>query len=102
VFAAGAAAVTLAGWWLLPVFAAAWVRVLPRTKAEPATCALGAAVGWALLVAWDGVRGPVSTLARRAGGVFHLPGWAFVLITLLFAALLGATAAMAAEKSRIR
>lgn len=98
VFAAGAAGVTLAGWWLLPALAAAWVRVLPRGKAEPATCALGAALGWALLLTWDAVRGPAGTVARRAGGVFFLPGWGFVLLTLLFAALLGASAAAAAGK----
>lgn len=101
-FAACAAAVTLVGWWLIPVLAAVWVRGLPRAGSQIMTCGFGATLGWALLLAWDAARGPAGTLARRAGGVLLLPGWGFVALTLLFAALLGATAAIAAGKSRIR
>jgi hypothetical protein len=102
-FAICAAAVTsLAGWWLIPVLAALWMRVLPRTELPATTCGLGAASGWAVLLLVDEAQGPASTLARRAGGVFLLPGWAFVGLTLLFGALLASTAAIVAGKSRRR
>jgi hypothetical protein len=91
-----AVATTVAGWWLIPVLAALWVRVLPRMHSPASTCGLGAASGWAVLLLVDAAQGPVGTLARRTGGVFLLPGWAFVGLTLLFGALLAATAALAA------
>jgi hypothetical protein len=100
-FAISAAAATLlGGWWAIPLLAALWVRVLPRATAS--TCALGAALGWALLLAWAAVDGPVGTVARRVGGVFLLPGWGFVALTLIFAALLAASAAIAARRARIQ
>jgi hypothetical protein len=102
-FAIGAAVATsLGGWWLIPVLAALWVRVLPRTDLPATTCGLGAASGWAVLLLVAAAQGPAGTLARRAGGVFLLPGWAFVGVTLLFGALLASTAAIVAGKSRSR
>jgi hypothetical protein len=103
VFALCAAAATaVAGWWAIPVLAALWMRVLPPEAATATICALGAASGWALLLAWDGAHGPIGTLARRVGGVFMLPGWGFVGLTLLFAALLAAAGAAVAGRTRIR
>lgn len=101
-FAACTSAVTVVGWWLIPVLAAVWVRVLPRGGARAVTCGLGAACGWALLLVWDAACGPAAAVGRRVGGVFQMPGWAFVALTLLFAALLGMTGAIAAGKSRSR
>jgi hypothetical protein len=99
VFALCAAAATaVGGWWTIPVLAAVWVRVLPRDAATATLCALGAASGWALLLAWDAAHGQVGAVARRVGGVFMLPGWGFVALTLLFAALLAATAAAVARR----
>ena len=97
-----AAATAVAGWWTIPVLAVVWMRALPRHAATATICALGAASGWALLLAWDAAHGPVGTVARRVGGVFLLPGWGFVGLTLLFAALLAATAAAAARRARVR
>ncbi len=97
-----AAATAVAGWWAIPVLAAVWMRVLPRDAATATICALGAASGWALLLVWDAAHGPVGTVARRVGGVFLLPGWGFVGLTLLFAALLAGAAAAAAGRARIR
>lgn len=99
-FALCTAAVTaLGGWWAIPLLTAVWVRGLPPDTARATLCAVGAASGWALLLAWDAAHGPVGTVARRVGGVFLLPGWGFVGLTLLFAALLAATAAVAAGRS---
>jgi hypothetical protein len=101
IFALCAAAGTaIAGWWTIPVLAAVWMRMLPRTAATATICGLGAASGWAPLLAWDAMHGPAGTVARRVGGVFQLPGWGFVGLTLLFATLLAATAAAAAGRGR--
>lgn len=61
---------------------------------------LGATLGWALLLGWTAVEGPVGLVARRAGGVFLVPAWGFVLVTLLFPALLSGAAARAARPPR--
>jgi len=97
-----AAATAVAGWWAIPVLAAVWARVLPGATATATTCGLGAASGWALLLVWDAAHGPVGAVARRVGGVFQLPAWGFVGVTLLFAALLAATAAAAARRDHVR
>jgi hypothetical protein len=97
-----ALATSLAGWWLIPVLAAVWVRAFPRTDLPATTCGLGAASGWGLLLLVNAAQGPAGMVARRAGGVFLVPGWAFVGLTLLFGALLASTAAIVAGKSRRR
>jgi hypothetical protein len=97
-----AVATAVAGWWAIPVLAAVWTRVLPPRAATGTICALGAASGWALLLAWDAAHGPVGTVARRVGGVFLLPAWGFVGLTLLFAAILAAAAAATARRGPVR
>jgi hypothetical protein len=92
--------VSAVGWWLVPVLAAVWVRVLPRAGGRAVTCGLGAACGWASLLTWDAASGPAGAVARRVGGLFLMPGWAFVAVTLLFGGLLGATGAIAASRTR--
>jgi hypothetical protein len=98
VFAGLVAAGTVAvGWWTVPVLAAVWVRVAPRARGAVRACMLGAALGWAFLVGWTAVEGPVELLARRAGGVLELPGWGLLVATLLFPALLAGAAARVAQ-----
>lgn len=91
----------LAGWWLIPAMAILWVRALPRSS-SPGACAAGSTLGWLLLLGWDALRGPVAVLAQRVGGVFVMPGWMFTVVTLLFAALLAASGALAATGPRTR
>ena len=97
-FAVCTAAVSAVGWWLIPVLAAVWVRVLPRVGAQAVTCGLGAAGGWALLLLWDAASGPAGEVARRVGGVFLVPAWVFVALTLLFGAVLGTLGAIVAGR----
>ena len=98
-FAAATATVSvIAGWWLIPVLAAVWVRVVPRTTASASELAVGAALGWAGMLAWGATQAPLGNVARRVGGVFHMPGWVFVLATLGFAAALAGLAAAAARR----
>jgi hypothetical protein len=98
VFGGAVAAGTLAaGWWTVPVLAAAWVRVAPRPRWAVRTCMLGAALGWGMLLGWSALKGPVDLLARRAGGVFGMPDWGLFVATLLFPALLAGAAARVAQ-----
>ncbi len=91
----------LAGWWLIPGMGMLWVRALPRSG-SPVACAAGSAMGWLVLLGWDALHGPVAVLAQRVGGVFLMPGWMFTVVTLLFAALLAASGALAAKGPRTR
>jgi hypothetical protein len=92
--AAGTAAV---GWWTVPLLAALWVQVVPRLRHPVRTCVLGGALGWALLLGWTALHGPVGVVAQRVGGVLRLPGWGLILVTLLFPAVLAGAAARAMQ-----
>ena len=97
-----AAATAAAGWWAVPVVAAGWVRVASRHRTPVRTCIAGATIGWTLLLGWGALQGPVEAVARRAGGAIGLPPWGFVLVTLLFPALLAGAAAQVARPSALR
>jgi len=62
--------------------------------------AAAAAAGWALLLVWTGSQGPLGSLVDRLAGVFMVPGWALLLITCLFPALLAGSAATLASDLR--
>ncbi|HUR93022.1 MAG TPA: hypothetical protein VMY76_00465 [Gemmatimonadales bacterium] len=89
------------GWWTVPIIAAVWLRALPRWSSAR-SCMLGAALGWAGLLGWTAVRGPVDLVARRVGGVLELPVWGLPLLTLVFPALLAGLAARAVRSSPTR
>jgi hypothetical protein len=102
-FAVSTAVVSLVGgWWLIPVLAAVWVRVLPRRWTSAPGCAVGAALGWGTILLWASTEAPIATAGRRVAGIFHLPGWAFAAVTLGFAAALAGFAAAAAKPTSIR
>lgn len=86
------------GWWGVPAVAAAWafwVRRGGRSRVAPAgIAAAGAALAWALLLAWTAARGPLVQLARTLGAVVGVPGAVLVVLTLAFSALLAWSAAM--------
>lgn len=94
-----AAATALAGWWTVPLLAVVWSRVVARERRPALAGMLGAALGWGFLLGWAAYRGPVELVALRAGGVFNLPAWGFVLATLVFPALLAGTAVLATRPS---
>ena len=91
----------LAGWWTVPLIVAVWVWLSPAAGSPVRRAMLGAALGWALLLGWTALQGPIGPLARRAGGLIGLPGWGLVLVTLLFpAALAGLVAVVIRGGSR--
>ncbi|UCC82739.1 MAG: hypothetical protein JSW46_17490 [Gemmatimonadota bacterium] len=80
-------------WWTVPVVAAIWGAATAYSRKPWRSAALVAAAAWALLLAVSGTRGPLLELAGLLGGIFGLPGFATVLLTLIFPALLAWSAA---------
>ena len=81
------------GWWAVPVVAAVWGLATPVKKGTWWRAAVAASGAWALLLLFTAIQGPVGELASKVGAVFALPGFAFVLLTLLFPAVMAASAA---------
>lgn len=88
VAAAMAGATILAGWWTVPVLGALW-----GLRRSPAVAGLGALVAWGGLLVWQATRGPVGLLAGQVADILSLPAPALPLVTVLFAGLLGWSAA---------
>ena len=84
------------GWWAVPLVAVAWALVR-RGESASGSAALAAAVGWAGLLAWIAIRGPLADLGRQLGGIFGVPGAVLPIVTLLYAALLAWSAASLAS-----
>ena len=88
-------ATALFGWMSLPVLGFIYGIVDRRARARGTIAALGAALGWLAILGAEAARGAsVRMVAVEVGAVMQLPGFALVLITLAFAALLGGTAAV--------
>jgi hypothetical protein len=79
---------TFVAWWTVPVVAGVWGVVTAYDQKPWRSAAIAAAAAWALLLALSGARGPLLELARVLGGIFGLPGFAVVLLALVFPALL--------------
>lgn len=84
------------GWWAVPAIGAAWGWLERGRAGRFGAAAIAAALAWALLLAWDAVRGDVGGAASALGGAFGAPGWLLALVTLAFAALLAGCAAQVA------
>ena len=81
------------GWWSVPI-AAALIGWFDRRARHPAIDgALGAALGWAILLARYAAYGDLRGFGAMLGGVLHVPAWAPTAITLAYAAALGAAGA---------
>lgn len=84
----GAAGTWLGGWWVLPLLGAAggW------RGGRPILVGLGTALAWGMLFLLLPAT-PLGRLLTRLGTLAHLPGPALIALTLLFAGLLGWSAA---------
>lgn len=92
-----ALATAVLGWWAVPVLGAVWGWVDWRSGRVALTAAAAAGVGWAMLLLWTAAQGPVAELAGKVGAVMSLPGWALILLTLVFAVILAGSAAEVAR-----
>ena len=91
----GFALVTATGGWLaVPVTAAVWSTLASAEHRRELRLALAAAASWALLLAWSSSGGGTRKLLALLGGIFGVPGWAFLLLTLAVPALLAWSAAV--------
>jgi hypothetical protein len=86
---------TWVGWWMVPLVAALWGWLRPAVPRRILSAAAAAALAWALWLAADVVRGhdPLGVLAEELAAILRVPHAALVLVTLLFPALLGWSAA---------
>lgn len=82
-----------AGWWTVPLLAAAWVRVLSDRRPILSTM-LGAALGWVALLGLGMRYGPVAAVAWCLSAALELPRWGFLAATIVFPALLAGAAAL--------
>ena len=91
----GFALVTATGGWLaVPVTAAVWSTLASAERYRELRLALAAAASWGLLLAWSSSGAGNARLLALIGAIFHVPGWAFVLLTLAVPALLAWSAAV--------
>jgi hypothetical protein len=85
----------VAGWWAVPLVGAAWGAIAARGSGSRFTAgraALAAAIAWGAAIAGNAPpTGGVHTLGATAavvGGALRANGVAFVVVTLLYAAVL--------------
>ena len=91
----GFALVTATGGWLaVPVTAAVWSTIASAERRRDLRLAMAASAAWALLLVWSTSSGGSTRLLSLLGGIFHIPGWSFVVLTLAVPALLAWSAAV--------
>jgi hypothetical protein len=91
----GFALVTATGGWLaVPVTAAVWSTLGSAEQRRELHLALAASASWALLLLWSATTVSDARLLSLLGGIFSVPGWTFVLLTLAVPALLAWSAAV--------
>jgi hypothetical protein len=92
--AAFAAGTWIAGWLAVPVLGLAFGALVVRGRPGLVLLAgLAGTLGWGALLGGAALVSPVSRLAERLGGVVGQPSWLVVAVTLVFPALLAASAA---------
>jgi hypothetical protein len=76
------------GWWTVPVLAAIAGALWWDHEHVGRDVGIGAAMGWALLIAYAGSSGRLVPLARALGGVLFLPWPLLIVVALAFPAVL--------------
>ena len=91
----GFALVTATGGWLaVPVTAAVWSTLATAERRRELHLALAASASWGGLLLWGSASVSDARLLSLLGGIFQVPGWTFVLLTLAVPALLAWSAAV--------
>lgn len=81
------------GWMSLPIIGFVYALLDRHARARGSIAALGAVLGWVTVLGSEVARGArVRVVASDMGAVLHVPAFVFVLLTLLFAAVLCGTA----------
>jgi hypothetical protein len=81
------------GWMSLPVVGFVYALLDRRADARGSIAALGAVLAWLAILGGEAARGAnVRLVASDMGKVLHVPSAMFLLLTLLFAAVLCGTA----------
>jgi hypothetical protein len=88
-----AAGTAFVAWWMVPAAGAVWGLTRAAERGVWWKAGLAAALGWASLIALNATQGRVSEVARVLGGIFALPGFVMIVLTLGFAAALAGSAA---------
>ena len=89
------------GWWMVPVVGALYGAWGVRQHLTTVTALLAGIAGWGALLALTAMSGPaVGRLLGVLGALLHMPGRAFVVLTLAYGGLLAVTAAAAARGLR--
>jgi len=89
-----------AGWWCVPVAAAAFGAWSAHQRSAVLTATLASACAWGALLAYDATVGPVGRLLAIFGQMLRMPGGMIAVLTIAFAALLGASASALARGIR--
>jgi hypothetical protein len=91
--AAFALATVALGWIAVPAIGLLWGLVARGTRRPALTAGAAALAAWAVLLAWTAVVGRLWALLDRLVGLFHVPGFGILIVTL---ALAGALAGLGA------
>lgn len=86
--AAFVVATLLLGWWGVALLAVAWGVTARDTRGAGLVAGAAAMLAWAGLLAWTALHGPATALAATLGGIMGAPGFAFIVLSLIFPAAL--------------
>ena len=93
-----ALATWIVGWWGVAVAAVVIGALQWRRKGIAWMTALAAMLAWSALLLTNTIGGRFGALSSALGGVMGAPAGALVVVTLLFAGLLGWSAAVVASQ----
>lgn len=88
-----AVATWMIAWWMVPVVVALWAFGDQADRWVPIKSAVAGALSWGLLLLIDSAGSGVGRIAGAVGGVIGIGALPLGLLTLLFPALLAASAA---------
>jgi hypothetical protein len=86
----------LFGWWAVPIIA----MIAGLLRCGAGVTAIASATAWMILLAIDATSGAVPRVASTLAGIMGLPAAAIYLLTLVFPALLGWSAASLGNAAR--
>ncbi len=93
IVAAMAAGTWFVGWWTVPVIAAVWAIVERADRTLPLRAAGAGLAAWGLLLAAQLPGGSLERLATAVGAAMGVGALPLVVLTLIYPALLAASAA---------